>query len=108
MLMVDRATKPISGWNHCDNGLGLSAMASAMIGDTMIHIYRITKSPEVGEVVDSIEAAETFARDLSPGRYSVDEHSLDPFPGTKVSARAWGKVIHHKNGDVVVDPFTWL
>jgi hypothetical protein len=38
----------------------------------------------------------------------VDEHSLEPFPGTKVSARAWGKLIHHKNGDVVVDPFTWL
>ena len=24
-----------------------------------------------------------------------DQHSLDPFPGLKVSARAWGNVIHH-------------
>jgi hypothetical protein len=33
-------------------------------------------------------------------------HPLDPFPATKVSARAWGKVIHHKDGQIAVDPFS--
>jgi hypothetical protein len=45
---------------------------------------------------------------INPGRIGirVDEHSLDPFPGTKVSARAWGNVIHHKDGEVVLDPIS--
>ena len=55
----------------------------------------------------SIEALERFARDHGPGRYDVDEHSLDPFPGTKVSARSWRKVIHHQGGQVVLDPIRW-
>ena len=42
-----------------------------------------------------------------PGRYDVDEHSLDPFPGTKVSAQAWGKGIHHQDGQVVLNPIPW-
>ncbi|MGO9468101.1 MAG: hypothetical protein ACLQVF_28545 [Isosphaeraceae bacterium] len=54
----------------------------------MPHIYRITKSPAVGDVVDSVDALEAFAREHAPGRFDVDEHSLDPFPGTKVTARA--------------------
>jgi len=70
----------------------------------MPHIHRITKSPEVGEIVDSIEALTSFAREHGPGRYEVDEHFLDPFPGTKVTARAWGKVIHHQDRQVVMDP----
>jgi len=41
------------------------------------------------------------------GRCDVDEHSRDPFPGTKVSARAWGKEIHHEDGQVVLDPIPW-
>jgi hypothetical protein len=64
----------------------------------MPHIYRITKSPEVGDLVDSVDALKSFARDHGPGRYDVDEHSLDPLPGTKVTARAWGKVIHYEDG----------
>ena len=59
------------------------------------------------QILDSIESLEAFAREHGPGRYDVDEHSLDPFPGTKVSARAWGKVIHHQDGQVVLDPIPW-
>jgi len=73
----------------------------------MPHIYRITKSPKVGELVDSVDALEAFAKERGPSRYDVDEHSLDPFPGTKVTARAWGKAIHHKDGQVVMDPIPW-
>jgi hypothetical protein len=62
----------------------------------MPHIYRINKSPEVGDIVDSVEALKSFVREHGPGRYNVDEHSSDPFPGTKVTAHGWGKVIYHK------------
>jgi hypothetical protein len=46
----------------------------------MPHIYRITKSPEVGDLVASVDALEAFAREHGPSSYDVDEHSLDPFP----------------------------
>jgi hypothetical protein len=69
----------------------------------MPHIYRVTKSPEIGDIVDSVDALESFARERGPGRYDIDEHSLDPFPGSKHIARAWGKAIHHNHGQVVMD-----
>jgi hypothetical protein len=68
-------------------------------------VYRITKNPFVGELVDSTEAAESFAREHGPGRYQVDEHSLDPFPGTEISARAWGTIIHQPNGRNALKPY---
>jgi hypothetical protein len=49
----------------------------------MTHVHRITKSPDVGEVVDSVEELKLFARENGPGRYDVDEHSLDHFPARK-------------------------
>jgi hypothetical protein len=73
----------------------------------MPHIYRITMSPEVGDIVDSIDALKSFAKDNGPGLYTVDEHSLDPFPGTNVTARSWGKVIHYEDGYVAIDPIPW-
>jgi hypothetical protein len=73
----------------------------------MSRVYRVTKGQDVGEVVDSIRAVEAFARDNGPGRYHVDEHSADPFPGSKSTARAWGSVIHHRDGQVVLDPIPW-
>jgi hypothetical protein len=45
----------------------------------MSYVYRITKSPEVGELVDSIEAVKKFARQNGCGRYHVDEIGADPF-----------------------------
>jgi hypothetical protein len=73
----------------------------------MTHVYRVFKGPNVGDILDSIESLEAFARGHGPGRYNVDEHSFDPFPGTKVSARVWGKVIHHPGGQVVLDLIPW-
>jgi hypothetical protein len=57
----------------------------------MTHVYGISKGPEFGDILHSIESLEAFARNHRPGRYDVDEHSLDPFPGTTVSARAGGQ-----------------
>jgi hypothetical protein len=68
-------------------------------------VYRITKSTGVGEIVDSVESLVTFARDHGPGRYDVDERSLDPFEGSNAKARAWGTVIHQPDGRVALNPF---
>jgi hypothetical protein len=60
----------------------------------MTHVFRISKGPDVGDLLDSVESLEAFPRDHGSGRSDVDEHSLDPFPGTKVSASERGKAIH--------------
>jgi hypothetical protein len=73
----------------------------------MPHIFRVTESPEIGDIVDSVDALMSFVREHGPGRYEVDEHSLDQFPRTKVTARAWGKVIHYEDGYVAMDPIPW-
>jgi hypothetical protein len=78
-----------------------------IIGAMMAHFYRILKSPDNGEIVDSIRALEAFARKHGPGRYHVDEYSLDPFPGSNATARIWGKIIHQENGEIVLDPIDW-
>jgi hypothetical protein len=54
----------------------------------MPHIYRITKSPDLGDIVHSVDDLKAFAPEHGPRRYNVDEHSLDPFPGTNITARA--------------------
>ena len=56
--------------------------------------FRISERSDVGVLLDSAEAA-SFACDHCPGRCDVDEQSLDPFPGSHVSAIAWASVIHH-------------
>jgi hypothetical protein len=71
----------------------------------MSHVYRISKSSDIGALVDSIEAIKAFARHHGPGRYEVDEHSVNPFPGTNVSARAWGTIIHQPDGHVALKPY---
>jgi hypothetical protein len=71
----------------------------------MTHLYSISKGADVGEVLDSVESLEAYARDHGPGRYDVYEHSLEPFPATKGSARAWGKVIHQPDGRVALKPY---
>jgi hypothetical protein len=71
----------------------------------MSHIYRITKSPDVCDLVDSTEALEAFAREHGPGRYQVDEHSLDAFEGSNAKARGWGTVIHQPDGRIALKPF---
>jgi hypothetical protein len=73
----------------------------------MTLIYRISKGPDVGDVLDSVESLPEFARGHGTGRYDVDEHSREPLPGTNVSARSWGKVIHHEDDQVVLDPIPW-
>jgi hypothetical protein len=72
---------------------------------TMPHVYRISKGPDVGQLVDSAESLEAFARDHGAGRYHVDEHSLEPCDGSNAKAHAWGTVIHQPDGRVAVKPF---
>jgi hypothetical protein len=58
----------------------------------------------MGACVDSVESLDAFVRAHDPSRYQIDEHALEPFAGTRVSARAWGSVIHHQDGWVALDP----
>jgi hypothetical protein len=83
------------------------ATDSSTIVATMNRAYPIPKSPDVGELVDSIETLEAFARDHGPGHYDVDEHSVDQLPETNVSARAWDTVIHQPDGRIIRDPMPW-
>jgi hypothetical protein len=55
----------------------------------------------------SVETLEAFARGQGPGRYLVDEHSLDPFAGNKVSAREWGKANHRHGRLAALDRIPW-
>jgi hypothetical protein len=73
----------------------------------MSGVFRISKGQDVGDILDSVEALPAFARDHGPGRYDVDEHSINLIGGTKVSARAWGKVFHLDDGQVVLEPIPW-
>jgi hypothetical protein len=73
----------------------------------MTHAHRIFTGPDVGDILDSIESLPTFARDHAPGRYDVDEHSLDSFAGSKVSAGVSGKVIHQMDGLKILEPVEW-
>jgi hypothetical protein len=84
---------------------GSAADVFTAAGKTMARRLRIARGPDVGDILDSIESLEAFARNHGPGRYDVDEHSLDPFPGSKVSARAWGTVIHQPDGRIAVKPY---
>ena len=85
----------------------LSAGRFYNCGKTMARRLRIARGRGIGRIPDSIESLEAYARVHGPGRYPVDEHSLRPFPGTKVSARASGKLVHHKDGQVLLDPVAW-
>ena len=66
---------------------------SSITGKTMAHVHRISKGPELRLILNSVEAF-SVRRRHGPGSYDVGEHFLDPFPRTKVSAGAWGDVIH--------------
>ncbi len=49
-----------------------------LVCDAMPHVLRICKGRDVSGLFDSVDSFEAFARDHGPGRYDVDEHSLDP------------------------------
>ena len=70
------------------------------------HVYRITKSPDIGELVHSTEAAEDFALENGPGPYHIDEISVDPLPSGHASRR-WGIGINRGDGSVGTEADPW-
>jgi hypothetical protein len=71
-------------------------------------IFRISRPDDDLVVdVDSIDRVKGIVESGNQGRYHVDEHAADSLPGSKSSARAWGTVIHQKDGQVVRDPNPW-
>ena len=71
----------------------------------MPRCLRISKGPDVGELAGSIKVLEVFAREHGPGRYRVDEHSLDQFERSNAKAGGWGTVIHQPDGRNALKPF---
>jgi hypothetical protein len=69
-------------------------------------VYRISKGNDAGELVDSVEAIEDFARQHGPGKYHVDEISSDPLASGH-TARKWGTVIVAPDGTVIIDQDQW-
>ena len=63
--------------------------------------YHISSEAAPGGIVETVEAIGTFARDHCPGLYAIDVHFADLVRGSD-SSRAWGKVIHHLDGKVVI------
>jgi hypothetical protein len=84
----------------------LPADDSTIAGKTMTGRFRGATDSTIGDVLHLAESLEAFTRDHDPVRYDVDEHSDDPFPGTNISARASGKLIHHRDGKVEHDPIS--
>ena len=76
------------------------------MGESLDRVFRIPNGPHVGDILDSIESLEAFAPDHGPGRFNVDEHSLDPFPRTR-SRPGREKAIHLTDGQIVLDPVSW-
>jgi len=74
----------------------------------MLHDYRISKGPDVGDFVHTVEALAAFARDHGPGLYEVKEHFRDPLTDSDVIVRAWGSVTHYDDGKVAIhiDPIS--
>jgi hypothetical protein len=70
----------------------------------VFNVYRITKSPAVGDLLDSVEAVEAYVGENGLGRYAIDEHAADPSPGSESTARGWDSMIQHRGGQVVLDP----
>ena len=79
---------------------------SISFGETMTHVYRVSKGPNVGDLLGSIESLVASARDHGPGRFHVDQISSDPLPSGHTSRR-WGVVIAKTDGTVSVDRDPW-
>jgi hypothetical protein len=65
--------------------------------------FRISRD-QFGFDADASEKARDILAGERPDHYDVDEHSTDPFPGTKIPARARGTVIGQKHGQVILEP----
>jgi hypothetical protein len=50
-------------------------MASITIDESMTHDYRISKGPDVGEILNSIECLESYARDHGPDATTCAERT---------------------------------
>jgi hypothetical protein len=60
--------------------------------------------PLVGEDSDECLVEEIAAEGLGGRRHAFNVFCSLLFPGLKVSARAWGKVIDHRERQVILDP----
>jgi hypothetical protein len=75
-----------------------------IIDDPMTRRFRISKSPDVGDILDSIELIAAFARSHASGRYDVGEIGAEPSPSGHTSQQ-WGRLIRRADGRVDDGPW---
>jgi hypothetical protein len=66
------------------------------------YCYHVFNEASADGFVPTIDAIGAFVREHGPGCYSVDVHFRHILPGSVISSRAWGKVIHHLGGKVAI------
>jgi hypothetical protein len=66
-------------------------------------MYRINRNEQDPIVdVNTAEEIEPAVRRVAPGRYYIDEISVDPSRGARISRR-WGVAIRYANGSIVIE-----
>jgi hypothetical protein len=58
----------------------LDGEVSSIVSDAMTRVLRISKGTIVGDILDSIEALQEFAREHGAARYDINVHSLERSP----------------------------
>jgi hypothetical protein len=64
--------------------------------------YHISDGMQTTGVVSTVVAIGEFAREHGPGCYTVDQSYPEPLRVIGVISRAWGKAIHHADGQVTI------
>ena len=54
----------------------------------------------------TLDGVTEIVRRVPPGRYHVDEISVDPLPSGH-TVRRWGSAVRHEDGRVILDPAPW-
>lgn len=70
-------------------------------------VFRIVnRDGEMLADADSLDGVTEPVRNAPPGRYHIDEISVEPLPSGH-TARSCGFAIHHDDGRVILDPDRW-
>ena len=70
-------------------------------------VFRIVdRDGEIVADADGLAGVNEIVRRAPPGRYHVDEISVDPLPSGH-TARRWGFAIRPEDGRVILDTDSW-
>ena len=76
-------------------------------GARAMSLFRIVdRDGEMVADADTLNGVTEVVCNAPPGRYHVDEISVDPLPSRR-TARRWGSAIRHNDGRVILDLDPW-